>query len=334
MRGMHGGWQVLGWTAVALLLAIVHIAWGPVDVPAGELWNALIDGEGRSGVLVREVRLPRVLTAAGAGAALALCGLALQTWFHNPLAGPSVLGITSGASLGVALAVLAGWTWHTGWGFGSTTAGAVLGAGAVLLLVLAVSARQHAPVTLLVFGLMLGHVVGAVTTVLQAEARSEALQRFVVWGMGSFGSTGLTAAAVLVGVAATGGVCLLAVARHLDAWTLGPWTARSMGMPVVRVQWVVFGVTGVLSGAVTAWCGPVAFLGLATPHVVRMVLRNRSHRVALPNVAAAGAALALAADLLVRAPWAESGGWPLNAVLSLFGAPVVVAVLFRNSWNA
>ena len=175
MRGMHGGWQVLGWTALAMLLAIVHIAWGPVDVPAGELWNALIDGEGRNGVLVREVRLPRVLTAAGAGAALALCGLALQTWFHNPLAGPSVLGITSGASLGVALAVLAGWTWHTGWGFGSTTAGAVLGAGAVLLLVLAVSARQHAPVTLLVFGLMLGHVVGAVTTVLQAEARSEAL---------------------------------------------------------------------------------------------------------------------------------------------------------------
>lgn len=326
-------WQVAAWAGLALLLAVAHIVWGPVHVPLGEVWGALIEGEGKSGVLVREVRLPRVLTAAGAGAALALCGLVLQTWFHNPLAGPSVLGITSGASLGVALAVLAGWTWQTGWGFGASTAGAVLGAGAVLVLVLAVSARWHAPVTLLVFGLMLGHVVGAVTTVLQAEARSEALQRFVVWGMGSFAATGRGAAVFLLVLTAAGGVFLYAVARHLDAWTLGPWTARSMGVPVVRVQWSVLAATGVLAGAVTALCGPVAFLGLATPHVVRMLLRNRTHRITLPAVAAAGAALALAADVFVRAPWSSSGGWPLNAVLSLFGAPVVIAVLFRTSWN-
>lgn len=325
--------QVLCWAAGAGLLAVLHLVWGPVDMTASEVWQGLWDGAGTHGVLLREVRLPRVLTAAGAGAALALCGLALQTWFHNPLAGPSVLGITSGASLGVALAVLAGWTWQTGWGFGATTAGAMLGAGAVLILVLAASVRWHAPVTLLVFGLMLGHVVGAATTVLQVEARSEALQRFVVWGMGSFAATGLGAALVLLILTAAGGVFLYAVARHLDAWTLGPWTARSMGVPVVRVQWTLFAVTGVLAGAVTAWCGPVAFLGLATPHVVRLLLPDRSHRRMLPTVAVAGAALALGADVFVRAPWSATGGWPLNAVLSLFGAPVVVAVLFRNSWN-
>jgi len=330
---LNGRVHVFGWAVAAGLLAALHLAWGPVDLTVTEVWRALWEGEGTHGILLREVRLPRVLTAAGAGAALALCGLALQTWFHNPLAGPSVLGITSGASLGVALAVLAGWTWHTGWGFGASTAGAVLGAGAVLLLVLFVASRHHAPVTLLVFGLMLGHVVGAVTSVLQVEARSEALQRFVLWGMGSFGSTGLGASVFLVGLAAAGGGSLWALARSLDAWTLGPWTARSMGVPVVRVQWTVFAVTGILAGAVTAWCGPVAFLGLATPHVVRMLLPDRSHRRMFPAVAAAGAALALGADLFVRAPWSATGGWPLNAVLSFFGAPVVVAVLFRNSWN-
>jgi iron complex transport system permease protein len=322
----------LGWAAVAAVLAVLHVAWGPVEIPAEAVVDALRGGNGLESVLVREVRLPRVLTAAGAGSALALCGLALQTWFHNPLCGPSVLGITSGASLGVALTVLAGFSWHITGGLGATAIGAVLGASAVLVLVLAVSARFSVPTTLLIFGLMLGHVVGAVTTVLQAEARSEELQRFVLWGMGSFGSTGLAASAVLVGLAAAGGGVLAATARHLDAWTLGPWTARSMGMPVARVQWTVLGVTGVLAGVVTALCGPVAFLGLATPHVVRFTTRDRSHRVTLPTVAAAGAAIALAADVLVRAPWDPSGGWPLNAVLSLLGAPVVVAVVFRNRW--
>ncbi|MDE0872097.1 MAG: iron ABC transporter permease [Flavobacteriales bacterium] len=321
---------LLGFSVLLVLNAVGHLAWGPMEI---SLWEALTWAEGSNSVesvVMYEVRLPRVLTAMAGGAGLALSGLLLQTWFHNPLAGPSVLGISSGASMGVALVVLSGWSW----GWMGVSASATLGGLFSLMLILGVSRRFSGVAALLIFGLMLNYVLGALVTVLQAEAQQDALQQFVFWGMGTFGQAPLSVAAGLSILVIIAGVWMLGKSRALDAWTLGSLTARSMGVHEGRLQWTVIGTTGILAGCITAICGPVAFLGLATPHLVRLVTSERSHKRLIPLTIVAGSLLALVADWGVRGPGLDGGGWPLNAVLSLLGGPLVIWVLFRKTWNA
>lgn len=320
---MKQSWVI--WMLLWGILAVFHVRFGSVE----GAWNAAWSGEARDAemawTILWELRALRLLMASGAGAGLALCGLLLQTWFHNPLAGPSVLGIASGATLGVAVAVLG----TTALGVSGMLTGALCGSGAVLAVLWWVSRTYRNPVTLLVFGLMLGYVVGALVNVLQVEASKEALQAFVFWGMGSFSRAQLPWVSSVMGATVIGALWAWSRAKSLDAWTLGPLTASSMGVPERHIRTGTILVTGTITAVVTAACGPIAFVGVATPHLVRMLQSSRTHRSQIPNVLWAGASLALLADGLVR--W-SNGGWPLNAVLSILAGPLLVYVLLKKTW--
>jgi iron complex transport system permease protein len=319
-------------TGAALLLALLSLCAGSVPVHPAELLAAL-RGAGPSTVqiILWQVRLPEVLTAALAGAGLATSGLVMQTVFRNPLAGPSVLGVSSGASLGVALVLLAGPAWMPLPLPAEAMAilAALGGALAVLLLITAMDRRVGGATTLLIMGLMVGYLCGAVVSVLQSLSGALALKGFVQWGMGSFagldlGRTAWFAPPVLAGVCAS-----LWLVKPLNGLLLGEEYARSLGVDVHRTRRAAIGITGLLAGTITAFCGPIAFLGLATPHVARACVRTNDHRVLLPASAALGAALGLGCDLVVRTVGAERAV-PLNAVTSLLGAPVVLWVLLRG----
>jgi iron complex transport system permease protein len=317
------------WTGILVscvfLLFGLGLFSGPADLGWGEQWSALIGNEGVAGTILWRLRLPRLCMAALSGAALAMSGLLMQTYFRNALAGPSVLGVTSGATLGVALVSLGGWAVGVTWGWTSAVLGALLGAWAVMLMLGAVVGWFRSRTALLIFGLMVGYLTGAMVTVLQAGAEAQALQAFVVWGMGSCGQATWSGVGVLFLIFSLASVWTFQRASMLDMWTLGRLTARSMGVNEKRLTWGVLGTTGAMAGLVTAWCGPVAFLGLATPHLVRIVLPTARHRSLLVPVMLTGSALALISDLAVR-----FAGIPLNAVLSMLGAPVVLWLLLKR----
>jgi len=308
-------------------LALSHVVWGTTEASFFSWMYGEADEV--TTAIMMQIRIPRVLTAMGAGAGLGLCGLLLQTWFGNPLAGPSVLGISSGAGMGVALVVLAGFAG----GWAATASAAVLGSILVLMGLLLVAQRFRGMTTLLIFGLMLNYVLGALITILQAEAKQDALQQFVFWGMGTFGQNTMLLATGLLGLV---GLVLSKswfMRKNLDAWTLGEITARSMGVSDRQMRWNLLLLTGLTTGAVTAICGPVAFLGLATPHVVRSFSRRRTHDFLIPMTALCGAGLALLADWGVKGFGGVFDGWPLNAVLSLLGGPMVIWVLIKRGWT-
>ncbi|MCB9170274.1 MAG: iron ABC transporter permease [Flavobacteriales bacterium] len=316
----------------ALLLG--HLMFGPVKIPASAVWNALFD-PGASEVpwvrIVREVRLPEALTALLVGGGLAVSGAMLQTLFGNPLAGPSVLGISSGASLGVALLFLGGPFLPALLG-GSDLAlvlSACMGALAVLAVVIAADRRVNDGITLLIVGLMIGYFSSALIGLLEVAAGERALKGFVLWGMGTFATTTLDRLPLLAIPVVAGSLFCIWWAKPLNAMLLGDAYARSMGVEVRRLRRGVIIVTGVLAGTCTAFCGPIAFLGLATPHVVRGVLRTEDHRIVLPYSLGMGALLALVCDLIVRLT-GPVHAMPLNAVTALLGVPVVVMVLVRG----
>lgn len=314
-----------------LVLLLLHLGTGPVTVPAVEAMRAVL---GMPGVepsviaVVRDVRLPSALTALLVGAALACSGAVMQTLFANPLAGPSVLGVSSGAGLGAALVLLVpGLSGALG---AATDVALVLAAFAGALVVLAgivfADRRLGDPVTLLILGLMVGHLGGALISVLEVAAGEGALRGFVLWGMGSFSGVGPDRMPWLALSIAAGLLLALIHGRTLDALLLGEEYARSMGVGVRSARTRLIVATGLLAGASTAFCGPIAFIGLASPHLARAVLRSADHRLVLPGSALIGALVALVCDILVR----RIDGLPLNAITSLFGAPVVVWVLWSG----
>ena len=319
-------------TRLLLLLAMVlalglHVALGEVDIAWSELVHGVLTGEeinDMHATVVKEVRLPRALTAMACGTLLGWLGLLMQTWFRNPLAGPGVLGITSGGSLGVALAVLLGWSLPA-WMAAAT------GCFAVLVLIGVGARRFVSPVTTLVFGLMISYAVSAIVTVLQSSATAEALQTFVFWGMGTFGKASLQQATFCVGIQALLGMWMMRRSKWLDMWTLGEDLAQTMGVPKSRLHVEILLVTGLALGVVTSICGPLAFLGLATPHVYRFFHPKRGHLDSIQGIGAWGALLALLADGVVRFTDSWAMHWPLNAVLAILGAPVVLAVLWKRT---
>lgn len=333
LRAMRGGtsWIVPLLLVVVLVLFVLHVAVGTVRIP----WNVVLasltgGGEGVHGVIVREVRLPQALTALLAGAALATSGLFMQTLFRNPLAGPSVLGLTSGASLGVAILLLAPSALllvvprELG-----TLVGAFLGAMGILAVVLLADRRVGDGITLLIIGLMLGYLCSALISVLQVAAPSGAVKSFVLWGMGSFAAVPPRQLPWLGIPVVLAMLFAFRLAKPLNALLLGADQASAIGVEVPQVRRRIMWITGVLAGTVTAFCGPVAFLGLATPHVARALVRTSEHGRLLPVTALCGAALALTCDLIARLPGADQA-LPLNAVTSLLGAPVVAWVLLRG----
>ncbi|MCW5695191.1 MAG: iron ABC transporter permease [Bauldia sp.] len=331
----------LGVLFVAVFL--LSIGRGSVAIPVDQVVAILLGGEGDRAswsVIVMDVRIPRAITAALSGAALGVAGLQMQTLLRNPLADPFVLGISSGASLGVAVVVLG--TGSTvgavfGAGLGLTgdlaiTAAAIIGALLVLIPVLAISARVRNPATVLVVGLMLGYGIQGFVSILSAGTSPELLQRWMFWSFGSF--TGVTAnklpifaPLIVLGIA----VAFLTV-RQLNVLLLSENYARSMGLNAGRMRIATLGGAAVLAGTVTAFCGPIAFLGVAIPHIARGVLGTSDHRLLVPGVVLIGAILAIAAQMI--ALLAGDGVLPLNAVTALIGAPVVVAVLLRSRRGA
>lgn len=278
-------------------------------------------------IIIRESRIPRAFTALFAGGGLAMCGMLMQRFFHNPLAGPSVLGITSGASLGVALVVLI-----TG-GAVSTQFGipfaAFSGAMGVLLLILLASTRIKSAVTLLILGLMIGYMVSAGVTVLQAGANKEAMRSFVFWGMGTFSDLQYSEVLLLGSIFLVSILLIAFNTRRLDLFSLGNEYALSMGLDVRRFRFLLLIVTGILTGIITAYCGPIAFIGLAVPHLARGIWQSGKHKVILPAVILTGMITGLVCDLLIRIPIGTSG-LPLNAITSLIGAPVVIYILIKG----
>lgn len=317
-----------------VLLLVANLLVGSVAIPAGEVLRILMgEDAGRESwhYIVWEARLPQALTALLAGSALAVCGLLLQTAFRNPLAGASVLGVNSGAGLGVAVVMLllggsitaAGFSFS---GFFSILLGAFAGAMAVMALILFFSTLVRSHVMLLIIGLMVGYLVSSVVSLLNFLATAEGVQSYMVWGMGNFGGVSLRqmpafAAVVLLGLAGA-----LLLIKPLNALLLGESYAENLGVRVRRVRHALLAVVGVLTAVTTAFCGPVLFIDLAVPHIARLLLGTANHRILLPATLLAGGAVALACNLVCLLP-GEAGLIPLNAVTPLIGAPIVIYVI-------
>ncbi|PTR30509.1 iron complex transport system permease protein [Rhodococcus sp. OK519] len=325
---------------VALVVAatILAVSVGSVTIPFGTTARYLFTGDAGSErwtTLIADIRLPRVVTAACAGAALAVAGLLMQTLFANPLADPYILGVSSGASLGVALVVLGS---GTGAGVFAAVAGtgrlgiavaAAIGALAVLLLVLAISRWVRSVVTLLIVGVMVGSVTSAVVSLLVAFSQPAQMQQFILWSLGSYAGASWSDLRVLVPAVIVGIVLAATLVRALNAMLLGEDYAHSMGVHLIRTRTVAIASAALLAGAVTAFCGPIAFLGIAVPHLARLALGTSDHRILLPGAVLMGAAVSLLCSVVAQLP-GRDGVLPLNVVTALVGAPVVILVLLRS----
>ena len=322
-----------------LLLLLLNVFVGSVPLSPGQVWDALTGADGVPVVthnIIWKSRLPQALTAMLAGAGLAVSGLQMQTVFRNPLAGPTVLGISNGASLGVALVVLLsgalGGQALSRLGLAgemATTAAAIAGALGVMSVIIAVSARVRSTVTLLILGVMIGYVANALIGVLKFFSIEEDVRTFVVWGLGSFSRISpdrmppfLCAMSLLL-------ILSLPLSKSLNVLLLGEHYARNLGLNVQRARQLIIISSSVLCAVVTAYCGPIAFLGLAVPHLCRGLLRSSNHRRLLPACMTAGGAMALLCNLLARMPGLE-GALPVNSVTALIGAPVVCWVLMKK----
>ena len=308
--------------ALTLFLFLLDLAVGAVAVPLGDVWAALTGGDcpRATAKIILNIRLIKAVVALLAGAALSVSGLQMQTLFRNPLAGPYVLGISSGASLGVALVVLAG--------FGSSIgiAGAAwLGAALVLVVIAAVGHRIKDIMVILILGMMFSSGIGAVVQILQYVANDESLKMFVIWTMGSLGDVTFNQLAVLVPSIIAGLLLAVITIKPLNLLLFGEEYAVTMGLNVRRSRGLLFLSTTLLAGTVTAFCGPIGFIGLAMPHVTRMLFRNSDHRVLVPGTVLSGASVLLLCDLV-----SKLFTLPINAITALLGIPIVVWVVLRN----
>lgn len=311
---------------------------GAVSIPPGDVVSLLFGGsDGASDAwryIVQEVRLPQTLAALLCGAALSVSGLLLQTCFANALAGPDVFGVSSGASLGVALVMLlSGGTLAVGslslGGSLAIVVAAFLGAVAVTVLLLFFSVRVSSRVLVLVAGLMVGYVCSSVVTLLNAAASADSLRSFVFWGMATFGSVSLAQMPLFAGLVLVGLVASLLLAKPLDALLLGDRYAEGLGVNVHLVRRTALALTGLLTAVTVAFCGPVSFIGLAVPHLARLLLRSEAHRHLLPVTLLGGSAIALLCNALCCVPLFGTL-LPLNAITPLLGAPVVIYVILRR----
>ncbi len=332
---MNKGWKYgIGLSAVILLLFMANLLIGSVDIPPADVWHILTGGEGGKAswsFIVWESRLPQALTALLCGGSLAVCGLMLQTAFKNPLAGPSILGINSGASLGVAFVMLLfGGSVTAGTfslsGFLSVLIGAFVGAMAIMALILFFSTLIKSNVMLLITGIMIGYIASSAISLLNFFATAEGVQSYIIWGMGNFGGVSLQQMPAFASVTLLGLAGALMLIKPLNALLLGERYAENLGVNIRRVRnWLLL-VTGLLTAVTTAFCGPVAFIGLAVPHVARMLLGTSNHQSLLPVTILSGGAVALLCNLVCILP-GEAGIIPLNAVTPIIGAPVIIYVI-------
>ena len=330
----------IGLSTLIVVLFALNLLLGSVSIPAGDVLRILLGDDSLKPswqFIILESRLPQAITATFCGASLAVSGLLLQTAFRNPLAGPSIFGINSGAGLGVALVMLLlGGGLSVGSlqlsGFAAILVAAFIGAMAVMALIFFFSTLVRNNVMLLIIGIMIGYISNSAISLLNFFATDEGVKSYMVWGMGSFGGVSMANMPIFICVTLIGLIGALLLIKPLNALMLGDRYAENLGVSILRVRnWLLI-VTGLLTAITTAFCGPVAFIGLAVPHIARLLLTTDNHRQLLPATMLCGAVVALICNLICFLP-GESGVIPLNAVTPLIGAPVIIYVIARRNKN-
>lgn len=320
----------------------LNLILGSVSIPLSSVWN-IISESGDEPVawqnIIWKSRMPQALTALVAGAGLSIGGLQMQTIFRNPLAGPSVLGISSGASMGVAFVVLLSGSIggtalsHLGLiGELALSVAAIAGALSIMALIVFASSKVKGNVTLLIIGVMIGYLANAVIGVLKFFSVEEDIKAYVIWGLGSFSRVSGNQVTLFVSIMAVIIPLSFLLVKSLNLLMLGDGYARNLGLNIKRARILVITCSGVLTAIVTAYCGPIIFLGLAVPHLCRAIFQTSDHRILMPAAMLIGASMALACNLIARMPGFE-GALPVNSVTALVGAPVVASVLFRKRKN-
>ena len=322
-----------------VLMFVLNLLLGTVRIPVADICRILFGDGGENEIwrnIVLSSRVPQALTALVAGAGLAVSGLQMQTVFHNPLAGPSVLGISNGASLGVAFVVLLSGSLggvalsRLGYlGDVAMSVAAIIGSLAILGLVAYISQKVKGNVTLLIIGVMIGYLANAIIGVLKFFSAEEDIKAYVVWGLGSFARVSGDQMLLFVMLMVILLPLSMLLVKTMNLLLLGEAYARNLGLNVQRSRLLVILSSGVLVAIVTAYCGPIMFIGLAVPHLARAIYRTSDHRVLMPGTMLVGGALALVCNLLARLPGFE-GALPVNSVTALVGAPVIASVLFRR----
>ena len=329
---------ILGIIIVGIILFILNLFVGSVTVPLDEIFKVLLkeNSDNTLNVIIFNYRLPQALTALLAGAALAVAGLLMQTLFRNPLADPSMLGISSGASLGVGIVILLtgaiSGTAISSFGWWSTigvSLAAFIGAVLVLFVMLAFSSRMKNMTTLIIIGLMIAYLAGSITDILKFFSLKEDIHAFVIWGMGSFSGVGTSkmpifAISIIIGLFVT-----FFLSKNLNILLLGEMYAENLGLNIRKNSVIIILVSGYLTAIVTAYCGPIAFVGLAMPHIARFLFKSSDHRLLIPATMLIGMDMALVCNLIARMPGFD-GNLPINAVTAFIGAPVVISVILKS----
>ncbi len=327
----------VGLVLAVLLLFIVDLITGPVKVSLVEIFKMIVNGDVSNNIfrtIIFEFRLPKALTAILAGAALSVSGLQMQAVFRNPLAGPYVLGISAGAGLGVAIVIL---------GFGSVFSlqqvnylgnwvqiiAAWIGSGLVLLFILSVSMKVKDIMTILILGILFGSAASAMVSILQYFSQQTMLKAFVIWSMGSLGSLSMAQLKVLVPCVLAGLILSLVLVKQLNVLLIGETYSKSMGMNIRLSRILIFLSTSILAGSITAFCGPIGFIGIAVPHVVRLLFNTSNHRILVPGTILMGAAIVLAGDIISTFP-GKDVILPINSVTALMGIPIVIWLVVKN----
>lgn len=316
---------------LTMSLFLADLAWGSIHISLNEI-IATFTGNGQDGInseILLNFRLPKAITAVLAGASLSVAGLMMQTLFRNPLADPYILGVSSGASLGVALITMAAAFLpvvlvNSGW---AMILAAVIGAALVLLLVVGVSFRIQNAVSLLIVGIMFGTIAGSIVSVLQNFSNPDAIKLFVMWTFGSLSAVTWTYMQVLLPVSLIGIGMAFFLQKRLDGLLLGENYARGLGVSIIQTRFLIVIATGLLAGGITAFTGPIAFVGVAIPHIARGIFRTSGHKILLPATILCGASLLLVCDIISQIP---TYTLPINTISSLFGAPVILWIILKR----
>jgi len=319
----------LSFLTVGLFLA--DLAWGSIHISLSEIIDVFFrkSGSGINSEILLNFRLPKAITAILAGASLSVAGLMMQTLFRNSLADPYILGVSSGASLGVALVMMAATVLpvafvSSGW---ALIVSAIVGASVVLVLVVGVSFKVHNAVSLLIVGLMFGTIAGSLVSVLQNFSNPDAIKLFVMWTFGSLSAVTWSYMHVLLPVVLIGLGMAFSLQKRLDGLLLGENYARGLGISIQQTRFLIVIATGLLAGGITAFTGPIAFVGVAIPHIARGLFRVSSHRILLPATILCGASLLLICDIITQIP---TYTLPINTVSALFGAPIIIWIILKR----
>lgn len=337
MKGNNPSLKFLILGILVIIFFLLDLIIGSVYIPFEEFLKLLSNEEikGSWQYIIFDFRLPKAITAVLAGASLSVAGLLMQTLFRNPLAGPYVLGVSSGASLGVALYIMGGTFIVSSLGIASISntgiiLSAVIGALAVMFLVITAGAKLKNNLTLLIVGIMFGSLTSSVVSILQYFSTAENVQRFVVWTMGSLSAVSMEEIAYIAPLILVTLIICIALQKPLNTMLLGENYAKSLGTNIDKIRMIILVITGILAGVITAYTGPIAFIGIAIPHLSRNLFKTSNHNILIPSVILIGAIFMLICDIFSQLP-GSSSTLPINSVSAIFGAPIVIWIIMKRN---